>query len=70
MAKRFSLDKKDLGDAGKVFLYSSISAIIAVGISVLAQIDFPKEYAVFIPVVNTALVALRDLLQEKVREDA
>lgn len=70
MAKKYSLDKKDLQDAGKVFLYSSISAIVAVGIAVLAEIDFPKEYALFIPVVNTALVALRDLLQDKIREEA
>ena len=49
----------------KVFAYSAGSAVISVIITMLADIEFPTQYAVFIPVVNSVLVAIKEYFNEQ-----
>lgn len=65
MAKRYALDKKDLGDLVKVAIYSGLSASLLVIISALTTIDVPAQYAFAIPLINVTLVALKDFLEDR-----
>lgn len=60
-SRRYQLNTQDLIAVGKAVLYSAISAGIGALITLLPQVDVPAQYAVLIPIINAALVALKKL---------
>lgn len=63
-SKRFQLNKGDALNIAKVFAWSAGSAIVTVAISLIQDID-AGQWAILLPVVNTGLVALKKLLEDK-----
>jgi len=68
MAQKFKTDKKEVSDVVSVFLWSFGSAFIALIIGFVATVDFPPEYAVAIPAVNTSLYSIKKFVTENAPE--
>lgn len=70
MSKRLSLDKKECSKILKVAIYSGISALLAVLITYFKSIDITSQMAYYlvigIPVLNTALVAVKQFIDENI----
>ncbi len=64
MSDRFKLDREDAKKILKVALYSAASALVAGAISLLSKTEVPTTWIWLVPSVNTALVALKKLLDE------
>ena len=62
--KSFVLGESELSNIFKVFLWTVLSAIVVLIISVLGVIDVPVEYAFLIPAANTALYALKEWIAD------
>lgn len=67
MSARYNFDRGDLNGILKVVIYTGITAVIASFIDVLPQIEqaVPVEYAVWFPVINTALVVVKKFFSNK-----
>ena len=66
MKKKFyGIDKEDLRNLIKVAVYSSVSAFLAVIIAGLNDIEVSSSLALIVPLVNTGLVALKDIVDGK-----
>jgi len=68
-SKRYSLNKKDVSQIGKVFVWSMASSVVSFLIVIIPQINVPADYAaiasMLIPIVNTGLVGVKKLLEDK-----
>ncbi len=62
MAKRFNVDKKDLGSWLKVLVYTILTAVIIGVVNVLSNLDLPIQYLWLAPLINTVMVALKDFI--------
>lgn len=62
MSKSFNLDKVELKNSTKVFLWSFGSALVVLLINIVANLDVPTEYLPLVPIVNTILYALKEYL--------
>lgn len=63
--KKYKFTAENAVHTSKVFVWVVLSSIVAGVISFIADVDFPKEYAVFVPIINTILVAIKEYLDEK-----
>jgi len=58
MSPKFKLDKADGTKIFSVFLYSSLSAVLAIVITLTQEIDF-AQYAFLVPVINVMLYSAK-----------
>jgi hypothetical protein len=65
MSERFSIDKENAKNIGKVFAWSAGSALVAMLIALVGIVEVPVEYAVLIPLVNTMLYALKEWIEDQ-----
>jgi hypothetical protein len=65
MSERFSIDKENAKNIGKVFAWSAGSAFVAMLIALVGIVEVPVEYAVLIPLVNTVLYALKEWIEDQ-----
>jgi len=65
MSERFSIDKENAKNIGKVFAWSAGSAFVAMLIALVGIVEVPVEYAVLIPLVNTMLYALKEWIEDQ-----
>ena len=64
-SKRWKLNSEDLTEIGKVIFWTLVSALAVVLLDVVQAIQFPPQYA-FVPgIVNSLLVALKKVAQDK-----
>ena len=68
MSERFSIDKENAKNIGKVFAWSAGSAFVAMLIALVGIVEVPVEYAILIPLCNTILYALEQYINEQKRE--
>ncbi len=64
-SKRYSLNGKDGARIFKVLVWSGISAVLAGLLTMLPQIEFPPQVALFVPIINTALFTLVKFAQQQ-----
>lgn len=60
----FSLGQKEVSNIFKVFAWTVGSALVAMLISLIGVIEVPVEYAFIVPMVNTALYALKEWIAD------
>jgi len=58
MSPKYKLDKQDGTKILHVFLYSSLSAVLAIVITLTQEIDF-AQYAFLVPVINVMLYSAK-----------
>lgn len=63
-ARSFSYSEYEVRKVLKVFGWTMASAVVALLISLTGAIDFPKEYAFLVPVINTVLYAIAELISD------
>lgn len=66
-SKAFSFDKENAQHVFHVFLWTVGSAFATLAIALLAGVDVPDQYVFMVPLVNTALVALKEWMTEQAR---
>lgn len=65
MNKKYKFTRENAKSTLKVLAWSVGSSVIAGLLVLIGDTEFPKEYAIFVPIVNTILVALKEFLDEK-----
>lgn len=63
MSPRYTLNKEDVIRMLKVLGWTLASTAVATLITLLAELEVPKEYTFLLPVVNTLLVGLHSFLR-------
>jgi hypothetical protein len=66
MSKKYSLNIEDGLSILKVFGWVVASAVVAFTIDLIPSIEIGANYAWLVPMINTALVALKKFIQEKI----
>ncbi len=64
--KKVAFDKTAVGKTVKTLAWVAVSAVVTYGIKLVAGLDW-GQYAVLQPLVNTALVAIKNLADRNVR---
>lgn len=65
MNKKYKFTKENLHSTIKVLLWSVGSSVVAGLLVFISDTEFPKQYALFVPIINTILVAIKEFLDEK-----
>jgi hypothetical protein len=65
MSKSFSFNRDNAEKVYKVFLWTMASALVTLGISLLGVIEMPVEYVWIVPIVNTALYTIKQLVEDQ-----
>ena len=65
MSKSFSFNRDNAKKVYKVFLWTMASALVTLGISLLGVIEMPVEYVWIVPIVNTALYTIKQLVEDQ-----
>jgi len=65
MSPKFSFNKVNATKTLKAFGWSFGSAITTLAISLLVDVNVPKEFILFVPIVNTLLFALDQFFREQ-----
>lgn len=65
MSQRYTLDKTDRKDLLKVLLWTVASAIVAGVLGWLEVLPVEMQQAIWFPIVNTGLVALKRFFEDK-----
>ena len=68
-SKRFTLNEADTQSIFKVLLWSLGSALVVALIGIVQALDVPQEWLFLVPIVNTALFALKEWFQGQVVVD-
>lgn len=63
----FSFNLENLKASLKVFGWTVSSALVVLLIAAFADVDVPPQYAFMVPMVNTALYALKEYIGKQVR---
>lgn len=63
----FSFDRENAKHVFHVFLWTVGSAVVTLALAVLSGVDVPDQYVFMVPLVNTALVALKEWMTEQAR---
>lgn len=66
MSPKYTLDSMDYKKILQTLAYSGLSAIVAALIIVIQDTQFPPEYALLVPVINTILYALKKFFEGSV----
>lgn len=66
MSPKYSLNELDYKKILQTLAFSGASATIAALIMVIADTQFPPEYAVWVPVINTLLYAAKRFFEGSV----
>jgi len=62
---KFKLSHDNYKHILKVFLYSAGSAVVAVMITMLGQLEIPQHLLFLVPLVNMILVSVKEFLSEE-----
>ena len=65
MSERFSIDKENAKNIGKVFAWSAGSAFVAMLIALVGIVEVPVGGNPLIPLVNTMLYALKEWIEDQ-----
>lgn len=65
MSNKYSLNKADGLEILKVLGWTVASSVVAVLISVLAELEVPMQYAFLVPLANTVLFTLQRFIASK-----
>lgn len=68
MSPRFTFNRENFNAVVRVFMWTVASALIAMFISFVGVIEFPPEYAIVVPLVNTILYALKEWVTEQAQQ--
>lgn len=63
-AEKFFYSEYEVKKVLKVFAWTMASAIVALLISLMKIVEFPIEYAFIVPIINTVLYALSELVKD------
>ena len=66
MSTKYQLNKEDGLKILKVIGYTVASAIIAVAIDIIPNVEIGANYVWLVPIINTGLVSLKKLLENKI----
>ena len=65
MSVQYKLDAEDGGKILKVVIYSGIAAGIASLIAIIPEVEVPIAWMWLVPIVNTALVAVKKFFENR-----
>ena len=65
MSKKYSLNKADFIEILQVLGWTVASTVVAVLISVLAELEIPMQYAFLVPIANTVLYTAQRFIASK-----
>ena len=65
MTKSYQFDRENAARVFKVFLWSMASVIVTLAIGMVTGLQLPTEYAWAIPLVNSALYALKEYIEDQ-----
>lgn len=61
---KFQFKEYEYKKSLKVFAWSMGSAVITLLISLVASLDIPAEYVIYVPAVNTVLYAVKEYITD------
>ena len=62
MSPKYTLNKEDISKIASAFLFSVLSAMVAVAIMLVQEIDF-AQYAFLVPLINVTLYSAKKYLE-------
>jgi len=65
MSDSYSFDKENAMRVLRVFAWSMASVIVTLAIGMVTGLQLPTEYAWAIPLVNSALYALKEYIEDQ-----
>lgn len=68
VSKKLQFNKANLKRTAKVLAWSIASVAVLQLIDLVGQFDIPVQYTLLVPVVNSALYALKDFFSEQAEE--
>lgn len=64
-SKKYTLNREDLLQVAKVVLYSGASAMLAVVIAFLAEVQVPEQWVFVVPLINSIVVLVKKFVDGK-----
>lgn len=65
MSPKYKLTKENLGPILKVIAWSLGSALVAILTTIVADIEFPPEYAFVVPIINVVLYTAKEFFSKR-----
>jgi len=64
-SNKYRFNLLNIKRAGKVLAWSLLAVLAVEVVNLIGQFDMPLEYALFVPVANSILYAIKDFAQEQ-----